>query len=298
MAVLTPRVILVRRETELDRVRAVHASVASARFVLARKGVSLAAAQDAHAHQADVLHEVRAAIPADWRQATVLRGDLERFVFGPEDIIVAVGQDGLVANVAKYLGGQPVIGVDPQPGINRGVLVRFRADDVRRLLPMAAADALTVEHRTMAQAQLDDGTTLLALNEIFIGHRSHQSARYTIEAAGRSERQSSSGLIVATGTGATGWASSIMRACHIDLALAPTAPRLGFLVREAWPSPATGTDVVAGVVESEPVTVTSEMDDGGTIFADGIESDRLAFGWGRRVAVSVASRTLKLAVPG
>jgi NAD kinase len=297
MATLAPRVIVVRRETEMDRVRAVHSSAASARFVLKRKRISLDAVEAAHADFFHVLREVHAAIPGDWRHATILRSDVERFVFGPEDIIVAVGQDGLVANVAKYLDGQPVIGVDPAPGVNSGALVRFRAADVGRLLKLAATRELPVEHRTMAEARLDDGVTLTALNEIFVGHRSHQSARYTLVAGGRGERQSSSGLIVATGTGATGWARSIMQASHIALDLAPTAPRLGYLVREAWPSPATGTEIVAGLVEAEPVVVTSEMDDGGTIFADGIESDHLLFGWGRQVSIGVSPRRLSLAVP-
>jgi hypothetical protein len=79
--------------------------------------------------------------------------------------------------------------------------------------------------------------------------------------------------------------------------LPPTAPRLGFLVREAWPSPATGAELVAGLVEGEPLSVTSEMDEGGTIFADGIESDHLPFGWGRRVTVAPAARRLNLGVP-
>ena len=122
MATLAPRVIVVRRETEMDRVRAVHSSAASARFVLKRKRISLDAVEAAHADFFDVLREVHAAIPGDWRQATILRSDVERFVFGPEDVIVAVGQDGLVANVAKYLDGQPVIGVDPAPGVNSGAV--------------------------------------------------------------------------------------------------------------------------------------------------------------------------------
>jgi NAD kinase len=294
---LAPRVIVVRRETELDRIRAVHASTASARFVLKRKRISIDTVETAHAELLEVLRAVHAAIPADWRQATIFRADVERFLFGPEDIIVAVGQDGLVANVAKYLDGQPVIGVDPAPGVNSGALVRFRAGDVPQLLRMAAARELHVEHRTMAEARLDDGVTLTALNEIFVGHRSHQSARYMISLGGRGEHQSSSGLIVATGTGATGWARSIMQASHIALDLAPTAPRLGLLVREAWPSPATGTEIVSGLIESDPVVVTSEMDDGGTIFADGIETDHLLFGWGRRVSIGISSRRLALATP-
>ena len=71
----------------------------------------------------------------------------------------------------------------------------------------------------MAAARLDDGQELLALNEVFVGHASHQSARYTLALGERAERQSSSGLIVATGTGATGWAASIHRERHSGLAL-------------------------------------------------------------------------------
>ncbi len=297
MALLTPRVIIVRRETDFDRVRATYSSMASARFVLERKGLSLDAVEDAHREFTEVLRRVRAAVPADWRQAVVMRGEVDRFVFGPEDVVVAVGQDGLVANVAKYLDGQTVIGVDPFPGVNAGALVRFGADNLAEALTAAVAGEIAIEPRVMAEARLDNDECLLALNEIFVGHRSHQSARYVVTLDGKNERQSSSGLIVTTGTGATGWASSIMRATGKTLDLKPTAPRLGLLVREAWSSPATGTDLVSGTVDDQPVVVTSEMDDGGVIFADGMESDHLAFAWGRTVAIRPSSRRLMLAAP-
>jgi hypothetical protein len=38
------------------------------------------------------------------------------------------------------------------------------------------------------------------------------------------------------------------------------------------------------------------MNQGGTIFGDGIEADRLEFGWGRRVDVRVAEGRLRLVV--
>ena len=44
MSLLAPRVILVRRETDLDRIRASYTSAAAARFVLERKGLTLEAA--------------------------------------------------------------------------------------------------------------------------------------------------------------------------------------------------------------------------------------------------------------
>ena len=89
------------------------------------------------------------------------------------------------------------------------------------------------EKRAIGRADLDDGQTLLALNEIFVGHQSHQSARYQLKFQGGTEHQSSSGLIVATGTGATGWARSIHLASKSAVPLPrPTDPTLAFFVRE------------------------------------------------------------------
>src|SRR5690606_37325274 len=115
-----------------------------------------------------------ASVPVDWRRGRVERADVSRFLFSPDDIVVVVGQDGLVANVAKYLGGQPVIGIDPEPERNAGVLVTHAADTVGELLRSTEQ----VEERTMVEATLDDGQRLVALNEIFIGHPSHLTARY------------------------------------------------------------------------------------------------------------------------
>jgi len=296
MTLLTPRVVIVRRETDLDRVRATYSSLASARFVLERKGISIERVVAAHGAFDEALRKTRAAIPPDWRQAVILRSEVDRFVFGPDDIVVALGQHGLVANVAKYLDGQIVIGVDPCPGENVGVLVRFRVEDVAEALKAAATKSIAIEPRVLAEARLDNGERLLALNEIFVGHRSHQSARYRLKADGASERQSSSGLIVSTGTGLTGWASSILAATGKTLDLAPTLPKLGFLVREAWGGPNLGAKLVVGSVERDPLVVTSEMDDGGTVFADGVESDHLRFAWGQSVAIAPAARRLMLAM--
>ncbi len=172
------------------------------------------------------------------------RAELDRFLFEPDDVVLTLGQDGLVANVSKYLDGQPVIGVNPG-----GVVARHAAAAVGDLIADLARGRARIEERTMAEARLDDGQVVTALNEVFVGHESHQSARYTIEVAGCAEHQSSSGLIVSTGTGATGWAASINRTYGLELP-APTDPRLAFFVREAWPSAATRTSITSGVIEA------------------------------------------------
>ena len=159
-----------------------------------------------------------------------------------------------------------------------------------------AAGRATFETRTMVEARLDDGQRLLALNEVFLGHVSHQSARYALEVGGEGERQSSSGVIVTTGTGATGWAASIHLERHSQLALPrPQEPALAFFVREAWPSAATGTRLTEGLLRGGAVLhLQSDMGDGGVAFGDGIESDAMALDWGRRVDVGIAPETLRL----
>ena len=101
-------------------------------------------------------------------------------------------------------------------------------------------------------------------------------------------------MIIASGTGVTGWARSIMLATGQDIALSPAERAIGYFVREPFPSVATGTSLRAGKLTNKPLMVTSLMNDGGVIFADGIEQDFLPFGWGGTVTLSVADHTLAL----
>lgn len=290
-----PRAVFITRETDYELLIARHATRDQVRFFLESRGQSIDAVEARHRHFEKALHLVRSATPADWRQTVVARKDFDRFLFGPEDIVVAVGQDGLVANVAKYLDGQPVLGVNPDPSQYDGVLVRHAPETAARSFRAILAGDCAIERLTMAQARRDDGEHLLALNEIFVGHASHQSARYEIDIGGRREFQSSSGVIVATGTGATGWARSIMEATGTALPLARDEEALDYFVREPFPSVATGATIRAGRIEAaEKVAITSRLNDGGVVFADGIEQDFLDFGWGRRIEIGVADNAVRL----
>jgi hypothetical protein len=293
---LTPRAVIVHRPTELDELLARHGTWEQAAFFLRSRGGGLDDIERRHAAQRDAMTTVASAIPADWRRGQVKREDLDRFLFAPEDLIIAVGQDGLVANVAKYLDGQLVLGVNPDPSRYPGVLVPHPPEATARLLNRAAAGQVGFQRRTMVKARLDDGQTLLALNEVFIGHPSHQSARYRIHLAGdRTERQSSSGLIAGTGTGATGWLRSAWQERHSALTLPPPdTPILCWFVREAWPSMTTGTNLTEGTIgPDDELAVTAEADHL-VVFGDGIESDVLSLSYGQRLTVRVARQTLNL----
>ena len=240
------------------------------------------------------------AVPLSWRQTRVERADLDRFLFGPEDVVVVVGQDGLVANAAKYLTGQPVIGIDADPGRNAGVLVRHRAAHAKRLLPYAAGAGATVDELTMVEAVTDDAQRLLALNEIYVGPPGHQTARYSLGLDGpgsppEPEPQASSGVLVGTGTGATGWLRSLWEQRSSALALpAPADARLAWFVREAWPSPTTGTSRVEGLLDAGHGLRLTVESDRLVAFGDGVESDALHLTWGQTVRLTAAEARLRL----
>ena len=290
---MLPRAVILTRPTQYRQLLRAHGTHGQARFFLEQRDRAIEPLVQADAVQQEAVKRVAQSIPADWRQARVDRSDLDRFLFEPDDVVLAVGQDGLVANAARFLTTQIVIGFNPDPAQYDGILVAHSPDSAAKMFPRALARDGVLE-RTMVEARLDDGSSLRALNEIFVGQPTHQSARYTLEAGDRSERHSSSGLIVASGTGCTGWARSICGERATSPALPDPWERAAvFLVREAFPSRATGTDLTGGRLEGSHLRLVSEMDTG-VIFADGIESDRLGFGWGQQVEIGCSDQPLNL----
>jgi NAD kinase len=312
-----PRVVIVTRKTGLEALLENQGTRGQAAFFLKARGQSIKSFEVGHERFRSNLAGVLSAIPSDQRRVHVERERVDRFLFAPDDIVLVVGQDGLVPNAAKYLDGQLVIGVNPDPSQHDGVLCRHAPAQIGELIAFAEAtlaaggeppgDApFALERRSMAVAERDDGLKLLALNEVFVGHQSHQSARYRLllEGSGEGqstseERQSSSGLICATGTGCTGWARSIAEQRGLDVPLpSPGERTLAWFVREPFPSVSTGTALDHGLLRGEErLTIFSEMGEGGVAFADGIESDRLDFQSGQVLRIGLAERALTLVVP-
>jgi hypothetical protein len=239
------------------------------------------------------------------------RNFLPNFLFAPTDLVVTIGIDGLVVNTAKYLDGQPIIAVNPDPTNIDGILLPFNVANA----PEAARNVLSGAGRmtsiTMAEANLNDGQTLLAFNDLFVGVRTHVSARYSIQWGAQAENHSSSGLIVATGAGSTGWLSSMfnmangmVKAFGGDTGRAVAAPHLGwdtdrllFVVREPFVSKTSGAGIVCGAITAEnPLVLESQMPEGGVIFSDGVEADYLAFNSGAIATIGIAAKKTKLVV--
>ena len=212
---MLPRAVLVERPTEYTS-----CSRATARASRRASSSTRATARSTRSRAATArwrrpARRVLGAIPPDWRRAAVQRADLDRFLFEPEDVVVVLGP-GRARRQRRQVPRRPA-GDRPQPRARR-CSCRHLAGARR---PTCCADVAAGPRG--ARGAHDGGRAArrrpgaARAQRGLRRPRSHQSARYTLAVGERAERQSSSGLIVATGTGATGWAASIHRERHSAL---------------------------------------------------------------------------------
>jgi NAD kinase len=232
------------------------------------------------------------------------------FLFSRHDIILTLGQDGLVANCAKYVGAQPIIGVNPDPERFDGTLLPFSPEQAPQAVRALIAGSACFRDVTLAEAVLNDGQRLLAFNDLFIGPQTHVSARYRIAFGAMSENQSSSGVIVSTGVGSSGWMSSLFNMatglasasggkCGPPPQIRWEDRKLFFAVREPFVSHTSSANLVSGVVTTDrELEMESQMPTGGVIFSDGIEADSLAFNSGTIATIRPARQYARLVVSG
>lgn len=300
------KVIIVTRKTRLTELIYKYNTKEQAKFYIEHMGADFSdyVAEDTNYQTA--VREVRNIAEKYARVQEVDRTFFPSMILGRDDIVIAVGQDGLIANVMKYLDGHPLIGVNPDTKRWDGFLLPFEAGDLMRILPNVLTGKYQSREITMARATAKDGQEMLAVNDLFIGQRTHTSAQYDICWNERQENQSSSGIIVSTGLGATGWYKSIMtEAQHIagvfgggrldDKPIGWSDDRLRFVVREPFPSRFTQADIVYGELEKEDrFQIVSKMAVNGVIFSDGMESDAIEFNAGSEVEIGIADRKGKL----
>lgn len=296
------RIVIVTKPTRLEGLVLQHFTEGAARFSLESQGQSIDSYMREDAAYKTAFSEIRRQAPNDLTVAFVSREDLPHFLFRDKDLIVVCGPDGLFANLAQYVGDQPILTVNPDPQTVAGVLMLFKPNEVGGMIAQVQAEKHRIERLPFVKASIDDGDRVLwGINDIFIGRKDHVSARYEVSFGNQNEHQSSSGVLVSTGVGSTGWMRSVatMVAALIPhgtshkLSSLPssTSNELVFAVREPFSSPNTGTSIVTGrIVPGNPLTVVSKMPDGGYIFSDGVVEKAIEWKAGSKVVVSVGNR--------
>ncbi|EHS58230.1 hypothetical protein [Paenibacillus sp. Aloe-11] len=325
------KIILVKRKTRLEELIVRYNTIQQARFFMERLGADFSdyVLEDENYRRA--VTTATSELTALGRVQIVEREHVPNFIFGEQDTIVVLGQDGLVANTLKYLTEQPLIGVNPDPLRWDGVLLPFTVSDLHWVVSDVFVHKRPIKEVTLAKAQLNDGQSLYAVNDLFIGRKTHVSARYELRLEDQVEQQSSSGIIVSTGLGTTGWLTSVLAgaagivgsATRHPISLTPdhlvpgaasgqeaaiermnhdhravwSSPSLYFTVREPFPSRTTAAELVFGQIAAQrPLRIASQIPENGVIFSDGVESDFLEFNAGIEATIGPAEKKGHLVV--
>lgn len=299
------KIIIIKRKTRLEELIVRYNTVSQAKFYIEHLGADFSDYIVEDENYKRVVKEAVEAINSIGRTQLLDREYVPNFIFGKEDVIIVIGQDGLVANTMKYLTNQLLIGVNPDPKRWEGVLLPFQVSDLKLVILDVFNKKRKIKEVTMAKASLNDGQVIYGVNDLFIGQKTHVSARYQICQGKIKEQQSSSGIIISTGLGSTGWLKSILSGAYtivnsvsenkmnskmkekIDWSVA----QLYYSVREPFPSRNSEANLVFGKISKyEPLKILSSMPENGVIFSDGVESDFLQFNSGIEATVTVAEK--------
>jgi NAD kinase len=302
------KLVLVTRKTRLEELLERLPTRGRAKFYLEQAGLDFGDYEDEDDTYRRAVDRVQSELHGVLKVQKLDRALLTTYLFSEKDVVVALGQDGLVANAAKYVGAQPLIGVNPDSKRFDGVLLPFSVPQARVAVERVLESKARVREVTLAEARLRDGQRLLAFNDLYVGAQSHVSARYRLRAAHGDEQQSSSGIIISTGAGSTGWlssvfnmASSVSRFLGNDSAepvkLQWEDPRLLWVVREPFVSRHSSAQFTAGYLEpGQSLSLESLMPQAGVVFSDGMEKDFLAFNSGTIAEIRAAEVRARLVV--
>lgn len=300
--------IIIKNKTRLEALIERFNTKAQARFYIERSGGNFNDYVYEHETFHDSLSTVQRNLSSVLKNKIVERSFLPSFIFNDSQVIVTVGQDGLVANTAKYVQQIPIVAVNPDQERFDGVLLPFSPDNFLHAVNRVISNHYKSKITSFAEARLNDGQRLLAFNDLFIGATTHVSARYQLTYNNKTEEHSSSGIIVSTQAGATGWMSSIFNMSFgIHQFMEHGNPKkkyaklqdnqLMFAVREPFASKRTQVETTAGIItEQSKLVIQSYMPNNGLIFSDGIESDFLRFNSGAIATIGIAEEKANLVI--
>ena len=299
-------VIVVKNKTRLEFLIERFNTKAQAKFYIERSGGDFEDYELEHETFQQSLSLLQRQLSKIIKNKIVERSFLPSFLFSPNQLVIVIGQDGLVANAAKYVHGLPIIAVNPDVPRYDGVLLPFHTDNFTAAVENVMRNDYNYRSVSFAEAILNDGQRLLAFNDLFIGVATHVSARYKISYQNKNEEQSSSGIIVSTQAGATGWLSSVFNMSSgmhkfitkdnsKNMRVKLKDDQLMFVVREPFESKKTQTELQAGILTgSVKLIVESHMPNNGVIFSDGVENDFLKFNSGAIATIGIAAEKAKL----
>ena len=218
----------------------------------------------------------------------IYRGQLKQI--SGYDLLLSIGGDGTLLEVARHAGDLPILGVNSDP--TRSTALFCAADRTTFATCLAALLAGTLRQVSLTRLQMAINDTVLphyALNDLLVTHSNPAAmASYTLRLDTISEAQKSSGIWIATAAGST---AAIRAAGGRVMPL--RSRKRQYLVREPYMGDGRRYQLRKGLIAPDlPLQVTSRMRRG-RVFIDGPHL-HYALGLGDVLTVTLAPTPLRL----
>jgi len=210
------------------------------------------------------------------------------------ELIISFGGDNHFQYVSHFVNSNILMGINSDPKSSEGALTYFNADHLEDIITKLKKDNFEVEEWVRLEVKLGN-ETYLATAEVFLGEdRRKMMSRYILELNGKKEEQKSSGLLVVTGAGSTGWYDSSCRYIYENgNPFSKTSDYARFLATETYRGKLNGYKMIEGSLEKEQeIKLYSLADDKGIITIDCNED--YDFSMGKTALIKVSDKPLRV----
>ncbi len=166
---------------------------------------AVAAIESGHLETVYARDAVRAVLESEGIRVREARR-LGRIPNGKYDLIVAVGGDGTVLDIARHVDATPILAVNSSPSSSYGYFSCATADTLEPMLTRILADGIEPVELTRISLEIDGQRhPYPALNDVLFGNAlPAATSRYVLGIGDDEEAQKGSGVWVATAAGSTG----------------------------------------------------------------------------------------------
>lgn len=225
----------------------------------------------------------------------IARDDLAESVNQDADLVIAFGGDNHFVYVSHFAKSAMILGINSDPQRSDGALTSLTADQCEEALQALTRGDYSIEEWPRLEALVNGKPLPLTTSELFVGERERvYMSRYVLKHGDVEETQKSSGLLITTGAGSTGWYDSACRYLHPDgNVFARTEPKFVFLATEPSKGRLNRSKLLEGTVQAgESLRIQSLNDSSGLVSVDSL--DEVLFSRGATLEVRISPHALKV----
>jgi len=183
--------------------------------------------------------------------------------FKNQNLIISIGGDGTFLSASHFTTNQSILGVNLNHKNSEGALTTIKLHQLENKLKKIFTKKFKIKkyQREIVKIFKKDKCikTELALNETFFGNiNPHHPSNYLIQYKNKKEAQSSSGILISTGTGSTAWYKA-----SGGFPFSKTKSQLRFRIRELYKGRIHKPKIKKGKIkQNKKLTIISKMNHG------------------------------------